>query len=93
MARRRIQETGASGDGVQRTRPILGRSSALFLAAVPGVLAGPLPWWMTHWELRPPFLGLELTRAVGVVLIMAGVPASVEGIVMGDRTGNVAFRE
>jgi len=57
---------------VQKTRAILG--SALFLVAVPGVLAGLLPWWVTHWELRPPFFGLELTRAVGVVLIILGVP-------------------
>jgi len=57
---------------VDKTRAIWG--SALFLVAVPGVLAGLVPWWITHWELRPPFLGLELTRAVGVVLIIAGVP-------------------
>jgi len=57
---------------VQRTRAVLG--SAVFLLAVPGVLAGLLPWWITHWELRPPFFGLELTRAVGVALVIAGVP-------------------
>ena len=57
---------------MQRTRAVLG--SAVFLLAVPGVLAGLLPWWITHWELRPPFFGLELTRAVGVALVIAGVP-------------------
>jgi protein-S-isoprenylcysteine O-methyltransferase Ste14 len=41
---------------------------------VPGVLAGLVPWWITHWELQSPFLGLEVTRAVGVVLIIVGVP-------------------
>jgi protein-S-isoprenylcysteine O-methyltransferase Ste14 len=51
--------------------------SAVFLVAVPGVVAGLLPWWITHWELRPPFFGLELTRAVGAVLIVAGVPGLV----------------
>jgi protein-S-isoprenylcysteine O-methyltransferase Ste14 len=51
--------------------------SALFLLVAPGVLAGLLPWLVTHWELRPPFFGLELTRAVGVVLIIAGVPGLV----------------
>ena len=57
---------------MQRTHAIWG--SALFLVAAPGVLAGLVPWWMTHWELQPPFLGLELTRAVGVLLIIIGVP-------------------
>ena len=51
--------------------------SALFFVAVPGVLAGLVPWWMTHWEVRSPFLGLELTRAVGVILILAGAPGLV----------------
>jgi protein-S-isoprenylcysteine O-methyltransferase Ste14 len=56
---------------VPKTRAILG--SALFFIAVPGVLAGLVPWWMTHWEVQSPFLGLGLTRAIGVVLILAGV--------------------
>jgi protein-S-isoprenylcysteine O-methyltransferase Ste14 len=60
---------------MSRTRAVLG--STLFLVAVPGVLAGLLPWWVTRWELRSPFLGLELTRAIGVVLILAGVPGLV----------------
>src|SRR5262249_8754981 len=77
--RRPIKETRASGDRVRRTSAILG--SALFLLAVPGVLAGLLPWWMTHWELRPPFLGLELTRALGVALIIAGAPSLVGSFV------------
>jgi protein-S-isoprenylcysteine O-methyltransferase Ste14 len=60
---------------VQRTRAILG--SALFLVAAPGVLAGLVPWWLTRWQLRPPFLGLELTRAIGIILILVGVPGLV----------------
>lgn len=54
-----------------KTRAILG--SALFFIAVPGVLAGPVPWWMTHWEVHSPFLGLELTRPIGVIMILAGI--------------------
>ena len=35
-----------------------------------GRAAGIIPWWITRWQFRPPFLGLELTRAIGVVLII-----------------------
>jgi hypothetical protein len=30
---------------------------------------------ITHWEFEPAFLGVEITRAIGVLLILAGVPA------------------
>ncbi len=59
-------------DSVRRARAVVG--SALFLVAAPGVLAGLIPWWITRWRLRPPFLGLELTTsAIGALLIIAGV--------------------
>jgi len=57
---------------VHRTSAILG--SALFLVIVPGVIAGLIPWSITHWQFMPPFVGLEITRAIGVILILAGVP-------------------
>ncbi len=57
---------------MQTFRAILG--SLLFLVLVPCVLAGLVPWWITGWELQPPFAGLELTRALGMVLIVAGLP-------------------
>jgi protein-S-isoprenylcysteine O-methyltransferase Ste14 len=33
---------------------------------------------MTHWQLQPPFLGLELTRGLGAMMILAGVPGLVD---------------
>ena len=48
--------------------------SALFFVVAPAMLAGAIPWWMTHWEFRPPFLAAEATRLAGVALIIAGVP-------------------
>ena len=48
--------------------------SALFFVVAPAMLAGVIPWWITHWEFRPPFLAVEATRLVGVALIIAGVP-------------------
>jgi protein-S-isoprenylcysteine O-methyltransferase Ste14 len=58
------------------TMAILG--SALFFVAVPSVLAGLIPWWMTRWEFLPPFLDLQATRVVGIVLIVAGLPGLVD---------------
>ncbi len=59
-----------------KTIAVLG--SALFFVVAPLVLAGFVPWWITHWEFRPAFSGLELTRAIGLMLIIAGVPGVVD---------------
>lgn len=61
---------------MRRTNAIIG--SALFFVVVPCVLAGLIPWWMTRWEFRSPFLGVELTRVIGIVLILAGGPGLVD---------------
>ena len=57
---------------MRKTIAILG--SALFFAVAPSVLAGLIPWSITHWEFRPPFFDLQATRAVGMLLIVAGLP-------------------
>jgi protein-S-isoprenylcysteine O-methyltransferase Ste14 len=48
--------------------------SALFFVVAPAMLAGLIPWSITHWEFRPPFLAVEATRLAGVAFIIAGVP-------------------
>ena len=58
-----------------KTRAAIG--SVLFFLAAPCVLAGFVPWWLTRWELRPAFFGLEALRGLGVLLILIGVPAVV----------------
>lgn len=65
-----------SGTAAERTGAVLG--SALFFVVAPFTLAGLVPWWVTGWQLQPPFLGFEPTRAVGAMLILAGVPALVD---------------
>jgi protein-S-isoprenylcysteine O-methyltransferase Ste14 len=61
---------------VQKTIAVLG--SALFFAVAPSVLAGLIPWLITHWEFRPPFLDLQATRAVGMLLIATGLPGLID---------------
>jgi protein-S-isoprenylcysteine O-methyltransferase Ste14 len=61
---------------VRKLNAVLG--SALFFAVAPTTLAGLIPWWITHWAFRPPFFDVDATRAVGVVLIAAGVPGVVD---------------
>jgi protein-S-isoprenylcysteine O-methyltransferase Ste14 len=65
-----------SGTAVQRTIAVLG--SAVFFVVAPCTLAGLVPWSITGWQLQPPFLGLELTRAIGAIMILAGVPGLVD---------------
>jgi protein-S-isoprenylcysteine O-methyltransferase Ste14 len=65
-----------SGTAGQRTTAVLG--SVVFFVVAPCVLAGLIPWVITGWQLRPPFLGLELTRGLGAILILAGVPGLID---------------
>jgi len=52
--------------------------SALFFVIAPLMLAGVIPWWVTQWEFRPAFFGLDLTRILGGILIIVGVPGLVD---------------
>jgi protein-S-isoprenylcysteine O-methyltransferase Ste14 len=65
-----------SGTAAQRTVAVLG--SAVFFVVAPFTLAGLIPWSITGWQLQPPFLGLELTRGLGAIMILAGVPGLVD---------------
>jgi hypothetical protein len=40
--------------------------SALFFVIAPLVLAGFVPWWVTQWEFRPAFFGVDLTASSAV---------------------------
>ena len=52
--------------------------SALFFVVAPLVLAGFIPRWVTQWEFRPAFFGLDLTRILGGIWIIIGVPGLVD---------------
>jgi len=61
---------------MRRTAAVIG--TAIFFVFVPCVVAGVVPWWISHWEFRLSFLGVELTRFVGSALILAGVSGLVD---------------
>ncbi len=52
--------------------------SALFFVIAPLMLVGFIPWWVTQWEFRPAFFGIDLTRILGVMLIIVGAPGVVD---------------
>ena len=52
--------------------------SALFFVIAPVMLAGFIPWWVTQWEFRPAFFGVDLTRILGASLIVVGAPGIVD---------------
>jgi len=57
---------------VNRPAAILG--SAVFLVIAPGSIAVLFPYWIDRWQMSPPLLGISVFRAVGVLLICAGLP-------------------
>jgi hypothetical protein len=61
---------------MRRTAAVIG--TAIFFLFVPCVMAGVVPWWISRWEFRLSFLGVELTRFVGAALILAGVTGLVD---------------
>ena len=53
--------------------------SALFLVAAPGTVAGYIPWIITRWRVGPPWRGLEPTRALGWLLVLAALALLLDG--------------
>jgi protein-S-isoprenylcysteine O-methyltransferase Ste14 len=62
--------------------------SALFFASAPAVVAGAVPWLLTHWRAREPFpgvialqfLGALLVASATIVLVAAFVRFVIEGL-------------
>jgi protein-S-isoprenylcysteine O-methyltransferase Ste14 len=63
-------------DSPRRVSAILG--TAIFLILAPGTVAGYIPWRITHWNMQPPFLGFTPLRALGILLIAAGLTVLLE---------------
>jgi len=46
--------------------------SGVFLVIAPGFVACLLPWWISHWRVGAPFLGIPLFRLGGGMLVTLG---------------------
>jgi protein-S-isoprenylcysteine O-methyltransferase Ste14 len=67
-------------------KPIAAVTSLVFFVLAPGVVAGWIPWRLTHWRLRP-LPGAPALRGLGLVLIAAGVAVLVHTFVRFVREG------
>jgi protein-S-isoprenylcysteine O-methyltransferase Ste14 len=57
---------------MRRTLAIVG--TLFFLVIAPGIVAGLIPWLISGWRWRSPFLDGALLRWLGGALILAGIP-------------------
>jgi protein-S-isoprenylcysteine O-methyltransferase Ste14 len=55
--------------------------SVVFFIVAPGTVLGLLPWRLTGWDVREPLPHWWLLRALGVVLVVAGVAVVVHAFV------------
>ncbi len=61
-------------------KPLAAAGSAMFFLVAPSVVAGVVPWWLTHWEVRRLPFGAPL-RALGLALLLAGAAVLVHAFV------------
>lgn len=58
------------GPAASRIAPIAG--TIVFLFVAPGVMGVLIPWLLGGWQMRPPLLGFEPLRWLGLALILLG---------------------
>lgn len=61
--------------------------SFVFLLLAPGVVAGVVPWWITHGQFRQLFFGIAAFRIAGTLLIAAGTAALLDCFARFARQG------
>src|SRR5499427_9019155 len=62
-------------------RPAAAAGSALFFAMAPGVVAGYVPWALTHWQVRGPLAHWALVRIAGLILLALGAIVLIQAFV------------
>jgi len=78
--------TAANPRPSRSTRAALG--TILFVLFVgPGPVIGLVPLLLSGWRLRPPLLGWEPSRWIGVALLLLGLPVLVDALVGFVRRG------
>jgi protein-S-isoprenylcysteine O-methyltransferase Ste14 len=69
---------------MRRVIALLG--SVVFFVLAPGFVAGLVPYWLSRWQLGPPFFGLNIFRFAGAALVALG------GIVLLESFGRFAIQ-
>jgi protein-S-isoprenylcysteine O-methyltransferase Ste14 len=46
--------------------------STIFFAVAPGVVAGLVPWWLTHWQVRGSLAHWAPLRVAGLIMLILG---------------------
>jgi protein-S-isoprenylcysteine O-methyltransferase Ste14 len=46
----------------------------LFVVVVPGTAIVLIPYWLSGWRFQPPFLGTDVTRWLGALMVVAASP-------------------
>jgi protein-S-isoprenylcysteine O-methyltransferase Ste14 len=62
-------------------RPTAAVGSALFFLLAPGMVAGLIPWLLTHWQAREPLPYWAPMRVFGGILLLAGLIALIRAFV------------
>jgi len=61
--------------------PTAAAGSALFFAIAPGVVAGLVPYWLTHWQVRGSLAHWAPMRAAGLIMLILGAIVLVQAFV------------
>jgi len=72
------------------TRPPLWAylGTIVFTMVVPGSVVGLVPYLISRWELRPPFLGFGPTRWIGLGIFVVAVPVFADFLARFVREGH-----
>ena len=70
---------------MQRSRAAIG--STVFFVLAPGTVVGLVPWLLTGWQFAEPAPYWGIARALGVILIVAGLIPPVHAFVQFARAG------
>lgn len=62
-------------------KPTAAAGSALFFATAPGVVAGLVPWWLTHWRVRGPLTHWAPVRIAGLTMLILGAVVLIQAFV------------
>src|SRR5918998_4371611 len=62
-------------------RPSAAVGSAVFFVVAPGTVVGLIPWLLTRWQVRQPVTYWAPMRALGVILLVAGLIVLVQAFV------------